>query len=87
MLLELATALILACRPPEGTSAPAWAGLIAATITWIATALLSVPRHVRLAKGFEDDVHRALVRTNLVRQGAWIVHDAISLMRVAEALR
>ena len=61
--------------------------MIAATITWIATAFLSVPRHERLAKGFEEDVHRALVRTNLVRLGAWIVHDAILLMMVAKALR
>ena len=87
MLLELASAVVLAYQPPEGTSTLAWSGLIAATITWIATAFLSVPRHETLAKGFEEDAHRALVRTNLVRLGAWIVHDAILLMIVAEALR
>jgi hypothetical protein len=52
-------------------------GLALVAVAWIATALLSVPLHERLADGAEPLLVAALVRTNLVRAIAWTVRLAV----------
>jgi hypothetical protein len=44
-------------------------GLLA--VNWISTALIQVPLHRKLDRGFEPEAHRALVRTNWLRTAAW----------------
>lgn len=72
MLVELATAALLALRPPPvlGRGLPV-AGLVLVLVAWASTALLQVPAHGRLAGGFDADVHRGLVAWNWVRTAAW----------------
>lgn len=87
MLVELVTAMSLVYRRPEGTSLLlAWAGLIAAAVCWITTAGISVPLHERLGRGFESEVHQALVRTNTIRLAAWVAHAVIMLGMAAQAM-
>jgi hypothetical protein len=72
MLIEAATALLLALRPPELLEVwEARAGLALLLVVWISTALLQVPRHGQLAGGFKPGVHRTLVATNWIRTVAW----------------
>ena len=88
MLVELLSGAWLAFRSPGGSSPwLAWAGLAAAVVTWASTGWLSVPLHDRLSRGFDPGAQRALVRTNVVRTAAWVIHSLIVLAMTAGALR
>jgi hypothetical protein len=52
MLLEAATALALPFLRPPG---------VPASLVWLSTALLQVPRHRALGLGFDPRAHRLLV--------------------------
>ena len=88
MVVELATAALLVANRPPGTPRwLAWAGLAAAVVTWLATALLSVPMHEALGRGFDAQAHRRLVATDALRVGAWTAHSLILLRMAAGAMR
>ncbi len=81
MSVELLSSAWLVYRRPEGATAGwVWAGLVAVVMTWLATGLLSVPLHDRLARGFDEGAHRALVGTNVVRAAAWVAHAGIMVV-------
>ena len=68
MLVEAATALLLFWFRPAGVATwHVWAGVVLLAIIWVSTALLQVPCHDTLSKGFDAEVHRRLVSTNWVR--------------------
>lgn len=72
MFVEAATAVLMFWIHPLGVVTwQLWtaAGLLA--VTWISTALLQVPCHEALSKGFDATVHRRLVATNWIRTVAW----------------
>jgi hypothetical protein len=48
-------------------------------VIWLSTALLQVPRHNRLAQGFDARAHRFLVRTNWIRTVAWTLRSLLSV--------
>ncbi|MEN9723220.1 MAG: hypothetical protein RJB38_1206 [Pseudomonadota bacterium] len=50
-----------------------------------ATALLSVPQHALLARGFDARAHTRLVRSNWVRTVIWSVHLAILIVAAISA--
>jgi hypothetical protein len=80
MLVEAATAVLLAGAPPEGvTRTAAWAGLGLLGTIWLSTALLQVPAHRRLERGFDAAAHRRLVATNWIRTVAWSLRGALAL--------
>ena len=79
MLLEAASAAVLALAPPPGIDAVAITGLVLLILVWAATALFSVPAHGRLARGYDRDVHRSLVRTNWIRTWGWSARSAVAL--------
>lgn len=88
MVVELATAALLAWSPPAGSGPRlAWAGLGAAALTWGVTAFYSVPCHNRLAMGFDPATHARLVSTNALRVVAWGAHSAVVLVMAARAMR
>ncbi len=88
MLVEAATALLLLAAPPEGIPRSwLWAGLFALALIWAVTALASVPAHEALARGFDADVHRALVRSNWARTLLWTARGALALALVARVAR
>jgi hypothetical protein len=84
MLIEAATALMLAIRPPEFLGIrEAWACLSLLLVVWISTAILQVPRHGRLAGGFDPRVHRTLVATNWIRTLAWTARGILLILVMA----
>lgn len=86
MALELATSFwLLFSRPPGTSMALAVAGFLLALATWLATALLAVPRHAELGAGFDAGVHARLVRSSWVRTVAWSAHGVIVAVLVAQA--
>ena len=69
MLIELASAVALLFV--LGVTIWTIAGLIMLALIWVSTAALQVPAHNRMLKGFDEDAHRRLVRTNWVRTLLW----------------
>jgi hypothetical protein len=72
MLLEGVTAALLCWRFAGELPWPALLlslGLV--LVTWLITALVSMPLHTRLAQRFDESDHRRLVRTNWGRTLAW----------------
>ena len=88
MLVELISSFLLTQQRPAGISAGlAWAGFLAAGLTWLSTACVQVPLHGRLAAGFDPSAHAALVSTNLVRALFWTAHAVIVLVMLARTVR
>jgi hypothetical protein len=72
MLLELASAVWLALRPPPGVPWAVWGvGLALTLVIWASTAFVQVPLHRAFASGFSADAVLRLVRTNWIRTLAW----------------
>lgn len=86
MIVELATGLLLAWRPPAAVADwQIWlnAGLLA--LIWISTAFLQLPAHARLRRGFDPPTHRRLVRSNWIRTVAWTIRSGLLLAWMAGA--
>ena len=79
-MLELFTALLLVWKVPLGLlPVQVWTNLILIGITWISTATLQVPNHMKLARGFDSKLHNILVSSNWIRTVAWTIRGAISI--------
>lgn len=80
MTVELATALLLLWRQPEGFL-PFYAWLNAGLLggIWISTFTLQGRYHNLLVKRFDPDVWRSLVGTNWVRTAAWTLRGILLL--------
>lgn len=69
MVMELGSAALLWWF---GRGEPVWtAGLALLVVIWLSTFLIQVPKHNRLACGFDAGVHASLVRTNWLRTVLW----------------
>jgi hypothetical protein len=80
MLAELGTAIALLTMAPASGPLPLYiAGLILLAVIWITTGLVQVPQHDRLQRGFEGQVHRALVNCNWIRTVAWSLRSGVVL--------
>ncbi len=94
MLAEVALAVLLVVMPPAtatagvaaGTSASAvtptmlaWIGLGLLAVCWGVTFFFSVPQHGRLATGWDDPTHAALVWWNWVRTLAWCARSGVAV--------
>lgn len=87
MLVEAATAVVLAVRPPQGVPFPlALIGLVLLGAIWLSTAFLQSPQHGVLGEGFRPASHRFLVRTNWVRTLLWTVRGLLVLWMTAGIL-
>jgi len=77
-MIELFTALLLVWKVPLGIfPIQAWTNLILIGITWISTATLQVPRHMKLAGGFDQKTQDILVSSNWIRTIIWSIRGAI----------
>lgn len=84
MLVEGAAALYLAVRPVPGIPVSwTWAGLVFLAGIWLSTALLQVPRHGRLGRGFDERAHRELMATNWIRTALWTLRSLLALGMLA----
>jgi len=87
MLIELLTAVWLVATMPVGVSRPAaWTGLALVAVIWLSTALLQVPQHNVLARGFEPAAHALLVHSNWVRTAAWTLRGGLALWLLLGAM-
>ena len=88
MLVEGVTAVGAIWRPPPGIgTAGVWLGIVMLVGIWASTALLQVPAHDRLARGFDRSAHGALVRWNWLRTGLWSARALTLLSAVAWSAR
>lgn len=80
MLVEALTAFMLALTPPPGTSPViAWIGLGLIVVIWGSTLVFQDAHHGALVRGFNPQVHAALVSTNWVRTVAWSLRGVLML--------
>jgi hypothetical protein len=87
MSIELGAAGWIAWAPPLGVPAwMAWTGLGLVAFIWGTTALVQVPLHARLTKGFDAAAHRRLVATNWLRTGAWALRAGLALWMLGLSL-
>ena len=88
MLLELATGVLIAGRWPVAESAWVWwTGLALLAAAWLSTAVLSIPEHGRLTRGWDEAAHRRLVLTNWPRTVLWTVRSGLVIYGVMTLLR
>ena len=87
MLLEAITSILLIWCSPIPNTALLLLGIALLFIIWVSTALLQVPCHGQLAKGFDTRIHRQLVLTNWVRTVCWTLRGALVCWFVAEFVR
>ena len=88
MLIELATAILLIVYPVVGVDKSlVYLGLGLVVVIWLSTALLQVPCHDKLVKGFDQASYRWLVDSNWVRTIAWSARGAIVTMMLVRILQ
>lgn len=86
MLVEGASALLLVWFRPAGVSmTQAAAGLVLLFVIWLSTAVLLVPAHDQLSRGYSAAVHGTLVQTNWIRTVAWSLRGVVVLWMVWSA--
>ncbi|MBL8891213.1 MAG: hypothetical protein JNL67_14635 [Planctomycetaceae bacterium] len=72
MLIELATAILLIWAIDERIDRTlVYVGLGLVLLIWLSTALIQVPCHEKLARGFDPVAYRWLVNSNWIRTIAW----------------
>ncbi len=79
MLAEAGSCLLLAVLA-LGPAWQRWPSLALLGIVWASTALLLVPAHDALARGFDHSVHHRLVAANWVRTVAWTARAALCVV-------
>jgi len=81
MLVEGATALVLLLSKSERIPLDqVWLGVLLLLVIWVSTALLQVPQHEILTRGFDPEAYRFLVTSNWVRTVAWTLRGVLVLM-------
>ena len=80
MTAEAGSALLLLAVQPDALTA-AGVGLLA--VIWLSTAVLQVPCHRRLGRGFDGAIHRRLLATSWLRTAAWTARGGVALALVA----
>ena len=80
MLTELGCALSLAliCSPEQRVMR--FSALALLLLVWVSTALLQVPQHDRLARGWSAEAHLKLVRSNWLRTLSWSARAWLALL-------
>ena len=71
MLLEATTSILLVWYAPPVNPALILLGVGLLFVIWVSTALLQVPCHAQLERGFDAKIHRQLVLTNWLRTVCW----------------
>jgi hypothetical protein len=79
MTVEGVTTLLLLAMVPAGVAwfVP-WLAGIPLAVALLATVLLSVPRHARMAANPDESVGRELVTTNWIRTIAWSLRGVVT---------
>ena len=87
MLVEaLCAFLLILYRPAYVSVTAALSGALLLLIIWGSTALLQVPLHELLARGFELQAYEKLVATNWLRTVAWTLRGILTAWMVYSGL-
>lgn len=78
MLVEAASAVALLLWTPAGGGLAVWVGALLLAAVWASTALLQVPAHAYLQKGFDGAICQGLVRSNWIRTIAWTLRGLLA---------
>jgi hypothetical protein len=77
--LVVATAAVV-LDPPRGVSAPlSWAPVVLLLVVLGVTGRLAVPLHRALGRGFDDELHRRLLRIDSIRLSAALADTVLAL--------
>jgi hypothetical protein len=88
MFIEAATAFVLLLAKPEPIPAIlVWLGAALVLVIWLSTALLQVPQHDILTRGFAIDAYRFLVLSNWLRTVAWTLRGVCVLMMLGSLVQ
>ena len=80
MIAELLSGIFIVFYPPPGIDSKLlWSGLILIVVIWASTFFLQVPLHEKLAQGFDENAHSALVNTNWIRTVGWSLRGILVL--------
>ena len=80
MFAELFSAFwIFTDASTERTQGGALLGLVLFAVIGLSTAILQAPAHKELSRGYDDKVHRRLVRSNWIRTFAWLARVPIAV--------
>lgn len=77
MVAEAATAVVLLVLEPEAATL---VGALLVAALWASTFLVQVPCHRALSRGWDERIHRRLVRTNWLRTGLWTARAGLALV-------
>ena len=78
MLIELATAIMLAWSPIDGIDQPfVYTGIGLVVLIWLSTAFIQVPCHEKLVAGFDLAAYKWLVNSTWIRAIAWTARGAV----------
>ena len=83
MLVEVLSALGLVIMAPTDPWALAGMGLV--ILIWASTAVIQIPCHHILTKGFDERAHRRLVGSNWIRTLAWTARGVIAVVMIQGA--
>lgn len=87
MLIELATAILLIWVIDERIDKTlVYMGLGLVLLVWLSTALIQVPCHEKLARGFDPVAYRWLVNSNWIRTIAWTARGWIVIVMLFRLL-
>lgn len=87
MLIEGATALLLALSPPDGIpSWLLWLGIVLIGIVWLLTLFVNTPQHNVLSRGYSESVHNALLLSNWLRTAMWSIRGLLMLSITARIM-
>lgn len=87
MLIEAFSSLLMGWNPPAGAGHwIVYAGISLVFVIWISTAAIQVPCHTKLLQGFNQTVHRRLVRYNWIRTIAWTARGTLVIWMLVQVL-
>lgn len=88
MLVELATSILLLVYPVAGLNKSlVYVGMGLVILVWLSTALIQVPCHEKLVKGFDQSAYDRLVNSNWIRTVAWSGRGVIVTMMLVRILQ
>lgn len=78
MLIELISAFMLLWYPVAGINKSlVYCGIGLVILIWLSTALVQVPCHEKLVKGFDPAAYKWLVNSNWIRTVAWTARGGL----------
>ena len=87
MLIEAMCTIALLITAPVGLmQSLAWLGAALLMVIWISTAMLQVPCHRVLSRGFEASIAQRLSVSNWIRTAGWSLRAVVAALMVVHVM-